>query len=165
MKRAKNAAETGIPKEQVSALGRAVGSNAVLRSDQVAVLKQVLLGALGPSVSAAFASREPMLDDLIRLKPLATRCRAQREELGYSIQEVARLCGVPQYRIKAIEACRVGDILLDVLELYVTCLSLVGYWRRWRRQNGELVGRLAMSQAAVTTRRGRGRVSGRLTMQ
>ena len=73
-----------------------------------------------------------------RLMSLKAKCTEVREKKGLSIKDVAKQLGVPQYRIKAIEAGTLSEIDAVVLRRYFELLGL-GRWvtinAEWHRQH------------------------------
>jgi hypothetical protein len=65
-------------------------------------------------------------------------------EGGLSIKDVAIQLGVPQYRIKAIEAGRLNEDDALVLPRYVSLLGLERWARRWATANPELAATLGL---------------------
>jgi DNA-binding XRE family transcriptional regulator len=89
-----------------------------------------------------------------RLRSLRAKCTEAREKRGLSIKEVAKQLGVPQYRIKAIEAGSLSEIDSLVMTRYVSLLGLERWARKWATANPELAAKLGWwSRGRVGRRR------------
>jgi transcriptional regulator with XRE-family HTH domain len=74
----------------------------------------------------------------IRLSSLGRQCHARREQRGLSIAEAARALRVPQYRLKAIETGRIGEIQGAALRAYIAHLGMGRWYKRWSKANPSL---------------------------
>ena len=83
-------------------------------------------------------------EDTIRLTSLSARFQQERERLGYTIRHVSQKLKVPQYRIRAVEENRKGDILPEVLSKYASFLGLERWCRRWTSANKDLAEKLGL---------------------
>ncbi len=94
--------------------------------------------AFGP-VLADFINRDgERRTDMIRFMSVAHRCKEARERKALSVQEVASLLKVPQYRIKAIEDSRMTEVNPDTLEKYIDLLGILRWFNEWAKSNADV---------------------------
>ena len=94
---------------------------------------------LGPHIIGISKSFGVDTKALVRSRPLFHACRIALEKKGLTIKAAAGLLEVPQYRLKAIEG--EGDsssIKMDILERYVEFLDLQGWFKKWKKTNGDI---------------------------
>ncbi len=75
------------------------------------------------------------LEFTVRVSTLASRCKNEREMLGWSVKQAAEKVGVPQYRIRAIESGSQRGFSQKEVRIYVNVLGLNDWFSRWHRAN------------------------------
>lgn len=105
--------------------------------------------AFGPVVADFINRNGDCRTDMIRFMPVAHRCKEARERKALSIQEVASLLKVPQYRIKAIEGSRMTEVNPDTLEKYIDLLGIRRWFNEWAKSNADVHQRIQNSSKKV----------------
>ena len=85
------------------------------------------------------------IDATLRLSSLAAKCRAAREEKGFSLKQAALKLKVPQYRLRRIEDARLQAIDGPLLRAYVELLGIKQWFARWAKENRVLHAKLTKS--------------------
>jgi hypothetical protein len=107
---------------------------------------QEVVGGICAVFGEQFATRAESYgldpEQVVRFMPVAKRCEKQRCVRGWSIKDVASQLKVPQYRLRDIEGGHVRTIKPEILHAYVSHLDLDSWYRRWKRANPEVAGRV-----------------------
>jgi hypothetical protein len=119
----------------------------ILNADEVEFLSGATLQFLRRNLAGNMFS-QTAIEESVRFDVLAKRCSTRREAKGLSVPQLSRLLKVPQYRLKAVDQGRLHDVDPTVLRKYVDHLGLGSWFRRWARENRELVSRLGLAQPA-----------------
>jgi ribosome-binding protein aMBF1 (putative translation factor) len=107
----------------------------ILGPDDVAAVSQATLDFLRQNLGNRIPLSLPQVEQVVRLFSLAKRCSAARERRGLTIADVAKELKLPQYRLKAIESCRVAEVQPHVVEQYIRFLGLNRWFSRWTDAN------------------------------
>jgi len=119
---------------------------------------RVLFGEQFVSMADSYGAS---LEDAVRFGPLARRCEERRTALGRSVKQVAADLGVPQYRLKAIEAGTLREVDPKILLAYISYLGLQRWFAHWKGANPEIASRVAMDAKPPAPLRGRAKGSSR----
>ena len=110
----------------------------ILSDEEVQFLARRLAKAIS-SISGKFSLQDELdMEDSIRFQAVATRLRERREKGGMDLKAAAKAMGVPRYRLRDVEECRMKDLDASVLHRYVVFLGLKGWLTRWSKANPEL---------------------------
>jgi hypothetical protein len=101
-------------------------------------LQHVLVSSL-PTLPADILDRSA---DTIRWHALGARCAQARGARG--IRDIAVATGIPQYRLRAIEAGRLTEFRVDLAGRYFRFLGIETWIARWCRANRELATRVGL---------------------
>jgi hypothetical protein len=107
----------------------------ILGPDDVAAVSQATLAFLRQNLGNHIPLSLPQVEQTVRHFSLAKRCAAAREQKGLTIADVAKKLKLPQYRLKAIESCRVAEVQPHVVEQYIRFLGLNRWFSRWTSAN------------------------------
>jgi ribosome-binding protein aMBF1 (putative translation factor) len=121
---------------------RRVTATTILTDSEVQQALRAIRPVFGEGFEDLAASRGINLEDSVRFLSVARRCHERRAAQGWSLKDVARRLNVPQYRLKDIEAGRLTSVTPEILQAYVSHLSLDSWLRRWRRSNPDVALRL-----------------------
>jgi hypothetical protein len=80
----------------------------------------------------------------LRFLAVARQVAERRMANGLDIKTAAGLLKVAQYRLRDIEAGRVGSIVPDVLAAYIDHLRLKPWLSRWKKANPGLATRIGL---------------------
>lgn len=133
---------------------------AILNDSDVQLVNRELRRALADSFPGLPAHALDRSEDVIRWSALGERCKAARGVRG--IREMSVITGIPQYRLRAIEAGRVSEIHPALTQRYFRHLGIEGWVAQWCRANRELAQRAGLLDrvASPTRRRGAGKRPG-----
>ena len=110
----------------------------ILSDEEVQFLTR-RLGKAITSISEKFSSPDDLeLEDSIRFQAVVTHLRERREKSGMDLKAAARAMGVPQYRLRDIEECRMKNLDVSVLHRYLDFLGLKRWFTRWSKANPAL---------------------------
>jgi transcriptional regulator with XRE-family HTH domain len=98
---------------------------------------------MGPILGELSSHYGLNIEDSIRFQAVATRLREAREKRRMNLKAAAKALGVPQYRLRYIEECRVKNLRSSELHAYVDFLGLGKWFARWRKANPNMSARLA----------------------
>jgi predicted GH43/DUF377 family glycosyl hydrolase len=124
---------------------RELTSTSILRDTELSLLRERLREVLGPEIVGAMKSYGIDMDASLRFSSLAAKCRAAREEKGFSLRQAALKLKVPQYRLREIEDARIKAINGTLLRTYVEFLGIEQWFSRWAKQNRVLHARVTKS--------------------
>jgi hypothetical protein len=119
----------------------------ILNADEVEFLSGATLQFLRRNLAGDMFSASA-IEESVRFDALAKRCSTRREAKGFSVPKLSKLLKVPQYRLKAVDQGKVREVDPTVMRKYVAYLGLGSWFRRWARENRELVGRLGLAHGA-----------------
>jgi hypothetical protein len=114
---------------------------AILDASEIRLLHAEVRRALISSFPdvAPFLGRS---EDTIRWHALGARCAAARGTR--SVREVSVALGIPQYRLRAVEAGHLKEVRPDLARRYFHFLGIEAWVARWCRANRELAGRIGL---------------------
>jgi ribosome-binding protein aMBF1 (putative translation factor) len=124
---------------------RKLTKTSILREPELSALREGLRQALGPEIVATIRSYGIDMDATLRFSSVAEKCRAAREERGFSLKQVALKLKVPQYRLREIEDARTKAIDGAMLDAYVELLGIKQWFCQWAKQNRALHAKLTKS--------------------
>lgn len=90
---------------------------------------------------------ERHFENTIRYKSLSEKCRQTRESAGISLKQLAVELKIPQYRIRAIEEGRFGEIRYADLNGYLATIGLEKWYKKWAKANPSLAKDLSEGKA------------------
>ncbi len=123
---------------------RRITPTTILTDAEVHTVALKVRAALGSAFSGLVKSHGLELEEGIRFMPVAKRCEECRCARGLNLKSVAAQLGVPQYRLKDVEAGNVRQVRPEVLHAYLSHLELASWYRTWARMNVELARRLEL---------------------
>ena len=110
----------------------------ILSDEEVQYLTRRLGKAIA-SISEKLSSPDDLeLQDSIRFQAVATHLRERRKKSGMDLKAAAKATGVPRYRLRDIEECRMKNLDASVFHRYVDFLGLKGWFTRWSKANPKL---------------------------
>ena len=115
----------------------------LLSEDQVHLISRRLGKIMSPILGELSNRYGLNIEDSIRFQAVASRLREAREDRNMDLKAAAKALGVPQYRLRYIEECRVKNLRSSDLHAYVDFLGLGKWFARWRRANPKLARQLA----------------------
>lgn len=107
----------------------------ILTDAQVKLICKEMERAFGLALPEQTKGHSLDMEWTVRFMAVSSRIKERRGALGLSIQKIARLLKVPQYRLKAIEAGHRREILPEVLDAYLDLLRLKPWFGKWRKAN------------------------------
>jgi transcriptional regulator with XRE-family HTH domain len=108
------------------------------------------------SISEKFSSRDELeLENSIRFQAVATRLRERREKSGMDLKAAAKALGVPRYRLREVEGCRMKNLDASVLHRYVDYLGIGRWFSQWSKAHLELAADLLARRESGADPRGR----------
>jgi hypothetical protein len=133
-----------MSKERLSEEGRRSSYRRILSEDEVQALAERIEDALGqPTMDRLrFSGIDP--EEGLRFLAVARQVAERRMANGLDIKTAAGLLKVAQYRLRDIEAGRVGSIVPDVLAAYIDHLRLKPWFSRWKKANPGLATRIGL---------------------
>jgi len=123
---------------------RRITATTILTDAEAHAVALKVRAALGSAFSGIVKSHGLELEDGIRFMSVSKSCEERRCARGLSLKSIAAELGVPQYRLKDIEAGYVRQIRPEVLHAYVSHLGLASWYRGWARGNSKVAERLAL---------------------
>jgi len=136
-------ASHGLTVAAAARLAAKLKGHRILNTDEVAFLSDATLQFLRRNLAGDVFSGSA-IEESFRFDALAKLCSARREAKGLSVPQLSVLLKVPQYRLKAVDQGRLREVDPTVLRKYVDYLGVEPWFRRWARQNRELVVRLGL---------------------
>lgn len=115
----------------------------LLSEDQVHLISRRLGKVMSPILGELSNLYGLSIEDSIRFQAVASRLREAREDHNMDLKAAAKALGVPQYRLRYIEECRVKNLRSSDLHAYVDFLGLGRWFARWRRAYPNMAARLA----------------------
>ena len=115
----------------------------LLSEDQVHLISRRLGKVMSPILGELLNRYGLNIEDSIRFQAVASRLREAREDRNMDLKAAAKALGVPQYRLRYIEECRVKNLRSSDLHAYVDFLGLWKWFARWRRAHPNMAARLA----------------------
>lgn len=116
----------------------------ILTPQEIRLVARRVKAMLPPKIFQSSRSRSRSVEDILRIGSLSKRCQIEREQLGLTVKQVATQLRVPQYRVKAIDEGRIGEIQKEVLERYLILLQLHEWVQEWIAANPGLARRLGI---------------------
>jgi len=144
-RRGQASAPQGLTAAAAARLAAKLKGHRILDAGEVAFLSDATRQFLRRNLAGDVFSGSA-IEESFRFDALAKLCSARREAKGLSVPQVSALLKVPQYRLKAVDRGRLREVDPTVLRKYVEYLGLESWFRRWARQNRELVIRLGLVQ-------------------
>ncbi len=105
----------------------------ILSEDEVRLISRRLGRVMSPILGELSNRYALNIEDTIRFQAVATRLREAREHRSMDLKAAAKALGVPQYRLRYIEECRVKNLRSSDLHAYIDFLGLGKLFARWRR--------------------------------
>ena len=106
-----------------------------------------VLGSSFPGIEAHLTHSE----DSTRWHALGARCRQARGARG--IRDVSVALGIPQYRLRAVDAGLLKEVRVDLARRYFCFLGIDDWVATWCRANRELAIRVGLLDGARPRRR------------
>ena len=133
---------------------------AILNRGEVAALARQVRHLIGPVIGNSPASAAVRIEDVVRWAAVRRRCEQARSERGLSIRHVSVGLGIPQYRLKAIEAGALNELRADMARRYFQFLGIEPWVAHWCEANPGLARRAGLLQVAAQERSSRRRSNG-----
>ena len=111
---------------------------------------------VGPILGDSPFAADIRVEDGVRWAAVRARCEQARGARGVGIRDVAVALGLPQYRLKAIEAGTLRELKPDMAQRYFAFLGIDEWVTKWCAANRGLARRAGLLRATVTRRRRRG---------
>jgi hypothetical protein len=127
----------------------------ILGPHDVAAVSQATLDFLRRNLGSDLPLSLSQVEQTVRLLSLAKRCSAARQRRGLTIAGVAEQLKVPQYRLKAIESCRVAETQPNIVEQYIRFLRLNRWFSRRASANQGTPATVGRDRSRVKASRGR----------
>jgi hypothetical protein len=96
---------------------------AILNGAEVAALARQVRRLIDPLIADSAAAASVQVEDGVRWAAVRTRCQQARAERGLGIRHVSVALGLPQYRLKAIEAGALSELRPDMARRYFRFLA------------------------------------------
>ena len=138
---------------------RRISITTILSDQEVRETAQGIRTLRGEPFVSLADSYGASLEDAVRFGPLAKRCEQKRTARGRSVQQSAADFGVPQYRLKAIDAGTLCEVDPKILLAHISYLGLQRWLVRWRAANPEIALRVAMDAKPPARVRGQAKGS------
>jgi hypothetical protein len=124
-----------------------------LAADRCAILNPAEIRLLHRELRRVLMSFFPELradildgsEEAIRWHAVGARCAQARGARG--IRDASVALGIPQYRLRAIENCRLAEFRVDLARRYFHFLGVEEWVTRWCRANRELATRVGLLDA------------------
>ena len=120
----------------------AADPSTILNATEIRLLSRELQRVLVLSLPGLSASILDRSDETIRWHAVGARCAQARGARG--IRDVAVALGIPQYRLRAIEAGQLTEVRIELARRYFRFLEIEDWIARWCRANRELAARVGL---------------------
>lgn len=127
----------------------AADPSTILNTTEIRLLNRALQRVLVSSFPGLSASILDRSDETIRWHAVGARCAQARGARG--IRDVAIALGIPQYRLRAIEAGQLTEVRIDLARRYFRFLEIKDWIARWCRANRELAARVGLLEVKPTS--------------
>ncbi|MGH7848100.1 MAG: helix-turn-helix domain-containing protein [Candidatus Binatia bacterium] len=118
----------------------------ILSEDEIRLISRRLGKVMSPIFGELSSLYGVNIEDTVRFQAVATRLREAREHRGMDFKAAAKALGIPQYRLRDIEECRLKNLKSSALRRYIDFLGLGRWFARWRKANPKLAARLGPDQ-------------------
>jgi len=125
---------------------------AILSPAEVAALARQVRRVVGPLIADSPAAASIRVKDGVRWAAVRARCQQARAERGLGLRDAAVALGLPQYRLKAIEAGAWRELKTDMAGRYFKFLGIDAWVARWCKANRGLARRAGLLQVGAQER-------------
>jgi hypothetical protein len=117
---------------------------AILNPAEVSALARQVRRLVGPLIADSPVAGGVRVEDGVRWAAVRARCQQARAERGLGIRHVAVGLGLPQYRVKAIEAGAFHEVRAEMARRYFRFLGIEAWVARWCKANPRLARRAGL---------------------